>query len=208
MKPVRKQTQILTTKQMNKALIFIVSAMLFVLFSCNRPQLPHVRLETSLGNIVIEVDTLHAPITAKNFISLVGNGVYSNALFYRVVKKENQPHNPVKIEVVQGGLFHDSLVDLQKSIVHETTRQTGILHKNGTVSMARNQPGSASSEFFICIGNQPELDFEGKRNPDGQGFAAFGKVIEGMDVVKKIQQRNDTSQILIEYVEILSAKVE
>lgn len=193
---------------MNKTLIFIAPALLFIVFSCNKPRLPHVCLETSMGTIVIEVDTLHAPVTGKNFISLVGNGVYNNALFYRVVKMDNQPRNPVKIEVVQGGLFHDSLVDLQKPIAHETTRQTGILHKNGTVSMARNEPGSASSEFFICIGDQPELDFEGKRNPDRQGFAAFGKVIDGMDVVEKIRQRSDTSQILVDYVEIFSAKVE
>ena len=70
----------------------------------------------------------------------------------------------------------------------ETTKQTGLHHTNGTISMARGAPASATSSFFICINDQPSLDFGGKRNPDGQGFAAFGKVTKGMDVVKKIQQ--------------------
>ena len=195
-------------KQMRKIQVFAVVGLLIFALSCNRQKLPHVRLETSLGTIVVEVDTLHSPITGKNFMALVNNGVYDNSLFYRTVKKDNQPDNQVKIEVIQGGLFYDSLVDRQTLIVHEPTCQTGILHKTGTVSMARNEPGTASSEFFICIGNQPELDFGGKRNLDGQGFAAFGKVIEGMDVVKKIQKRNDTSQILTEFVHIRSATVE
>src|SRR5262249_16023380 len=87
-------------------------------------------------------------------------------------------------------------------IAHETTDKTGILHKDGVISMARLQPGSASSEFFICVGGQPELDFGGKRNPDGQGFAAFGKVIEGMDVVRKIQQQPAKDQYLLSPVKI------
>ncbi|GAB1451395.1 hypothetical protein MASR2M47_14510 [Draconibacterium sp.] len=78
---------------------------------------------------------------------------------------------------------------------------------DGTISMARTEPGTASTEFFICIGDQPELDFEGKRNPDGQGFAAFGKVIEGMDVVLKIQTQKDTNQFLVEPVKILKMEI-
>ena len=69
--------------------------------------------------------------------------------------------------------------------------------------MARNQPGTASTEFFICVGDQTELDFGGNRNGDGQGFAAFGKVVKGMDVVRKIQLQKDTSQYLVEPVKIL-----
>jgi peptidyl-prolyl cis-trans isomerase A (cyclophilin A) len=92
-------------------------------------------------------------------------------------------------------------------IVHETTEQSGILHKDGTISMARNEPGTASSEFFICIGAQPSLDFGGKRNPDGQGFAAFGKVIKGMDVVRKIQKLPETNQYLDKRVKILKVRV-
>lgn len=89
-------------------------------------------------------------------------------------------------------------------IKHETTAETGILHGDGVISMARAEPGTASSEFFICIGDQPELDYGGMRNPDGQGFAAFGKVIEGMDVVRKIQSLKDEGQMLKEKVDITS----
>jgi len=81
-------------------------------------------------------------------------------------------------------------------IEHESTKQTGILHKDGTISMARNEPGSATSEFFICIGDQPSLDFGGMRNPDGQGFAAFGRVIKGMEVVRTIQSLPAKNQYL------------
>ena len=129
-------------------------------------------------------------------------GVYSDALFYRVVRSDNQPRNPVRIRVIQGGLYHDSLVETFPSIDHETTAMTGIRHTDGVISMARNEPGTASTEFFICIGDQPELDFGGARNPDGQGFAAFGKVVSGMEVVRDIQALPDSGQMLIRPVRI------
>jgi len=116
---------------------------------------------------------------------------------------DNQPNNFIKIEVIQGGLGFDESPLSLSPIVHESTDKTGILHKDGVISMARVEPGSASSEFFICIGDQPELDFGGKRNPDGQGFAAFGKVIKGMDVVRKIQSQPDQKQMLIKPVKVL-----
>lgn len=112
---------------------------------------------------------------------------YDGGAFYRVVTMRNQPTSPVKIEVIQGGLDGDSTKRLP-AIAHETNDKTGIKHLDGTISMARGMPGSASSEFFICINAQPELDFGGTRNPDGQGFAAFGHVVQGMDVVRRIQQ--------------------
>ncbi|MQY78494.1 MAG: peptidylprolyl isomerase [Bacteroidetes bacterium] len=127
-------------------------------------------------------------------------------IFYRVVRLDNQPNNKIRIEVIQGGLFDDELSEGLPPIEHETTEITGILHKDGVISMARSTPGTASSEFFICIGDQPELDYNGKRNPDGQGFAAFGKVIKGMEVVRKIQNLQDKNQYLVSPVEI--AKIE
>ena len=102
-----------------------------------------------------------------------------------VVRMDNQPHDSVKIEVIQGGRYRNEDNGFPP-IPQETTEMTGIKHLNGTLSMARSSPASATSEFFICIGDQPELDFGGKRNPDGQGFAAFGSVIKGIDVVRKI----------------------
>ncbi|MCJ7679342.1 MAG: peptidylprolyl isomerase, partial [Candidatus Aminicenantes bacterium] len=89
-------------------------------------------------------------------------------------------------------------------IGHETTETTGVKHEDGVISMARSEPGTASSEFFICINAQPELDFGGKRNPDGQGFAAFGRVIEGMDIVRKIQAVEAPRQYLETPIHILS----
>ena len=169
-------------------------------FSCQKQSSSIVKISTDLGDIQLQVFTEEAPITANNFLMLVDQGLYTSSYFYRVVRLDNQPVNPVKIEVIQGGLKVDSLVDQIRPIIHENTEMTGIKHLDGIISMARNNPGTASSEFFICVGNQPELDFEGKRNPDGQGFAAFGKVIQGMDVVREIQSLEDKGQMLKEDV--------
>jgi peptidyl-prolyl cis-trans isomerase A (cyclophilin A) len=170
--------------------------------ACTSGDLPVVEFRTSMGNFIMEIDTLRAPVSGKNFLTLVKDGVLDSAVFYRVVRPGNQPGNKVKIEVIQGGLLADSLVAQYPAIAHEPTSVTGIRHLDGVVSMARNEPGSASTEFFICIGDQPALDFGGNRNPDGQGFAAFGKVIKGMEVVRSIQQMRDTGQYLIDHVKI------
>jgi peptidyl-prolyl cis-trans isomerase A (cyclophilin A) len=164
--------------------------------------LPKVIIQTSLGNITVEIDKQNAPVTANNFLKYVDEKRYMGASFYRVVRMDNQPSNNIKIQVIQGGIEFAKSNLMFEPIKHETTKQTGILHKNGTISMARNEPGTANSEFFICIGDQPELDFGGKRNPDGQGFAAFGHVIVGMDVVTKIQEQPDGKQMLISPIKI------
>jgi peptidyl-prolyl cis-trans isomerase A (cyclophilin A) len=163
-------------------------------------------MTTEAGDLVIELYPESAPVTATNFLRYVDENRFIGATFYRVVRMDNQPKNNVKIEVIQGGLKDDSHPQSLPPIEHETTEQTGLLHLDGTISMARNQPGSASSEFFICINDQPELDFRGKRNPDGVGFAAFGKVLEGMDVARRIQSMPDEEQMLINEVRILEVK--
>ena len=139
-----------------------------------------------MGDITIELHQKKAPITVANFLSYVDAHLYNNTSFFRAVTLKNQPDNKIKIEVIQGGDV-DSTKEFAP-IPMESTKQTGIVHQNGTMSMARSAPASATCNFFICINDQPSLDYGGKRNPDGQGFAAFGKVIKGMDVVKKIQQ--------------------
>jgi peptidyl-prolyl cis-trans isomerase A (cyclophilin A) len=161
-----------------------------------------VELTTELGEIVLEVDLAAAPVTAANFLRYVDEERLEGAHFYRVVTLDNQPDSPVLIEVIQGGLGFAENARRLPAIAHETTEETGILHRDGAVSMARLEPGSASSEFFICVGDQPELDFGGTRNPDGQGFAAFGRVIEGMDVVRAIQRLPEEGQMLTETVAI------
>jgi peptidyl-prolyl cis-trans isomerase A (cyclophilin A) len=185
---------------------FILSFYLIIGCTESHPpesSLPKVKMKTDLGDIIIEIDTINAPVTATNFLKYVDDKIFNSAFFYRVVRMDNQPDNDIKIEVIQGGLgFDDSPLSLSP-IEHETTDKTGILHKDGVISMARMEPGTASSEIFICIGNQPELDFGGKRNPDGQGFAAFGKVINGMDVVREIQSKPDEEQMLVTSVYII-----
>ena len=143
-------------------------------------------IKTTLGNIRIELYPQKARVTVANFLKYVDAHLYDSSSFFRAVTLNNQPNNTVKIEVIQGGNT-DSTKEFAP-IQMETTQQTGLLHKDGTVSMARGKPASATSSFFICINDQPSLDYGGKRNPDGQGFAAFGKVTHGMELVKKIQQ--------------------
>jgi peptidyl-prolyl cis-trans isomerase A (cyclophilin A) len=148
---------------------------------------PKVLLTTNLGEIELEIFITEAPVTATNFLRYVDEHRYVGAAFYRTVRLDNQPQSTVKIEVIQGGLGMDAHPSKLPVIPHETTEQTGLRHLEGTVSMSRFEPGSASSEIFICINDQPTLDFGGARNPDGQGFAAFGRVTRGMEVVREIQ---------------------
>jgi len=147
-----------------------------------------VAIETELGAFTLSVDTDNAPITAHNFLAYVDGGHLDRSTAYRIVTMANQPAETVhKIEVVQWGpQASDENPSAFPPIAHESTVQTGLLHKHMTISMARFDPGTASSEFFICIGDQPQLDFGGMRNPDGQGFAAFGTATEGEDTVLKI----------------------
>ena len=174
--------------------IGLIAVLAFISFNCHTSKRPVVLIETELGNITIEIYTKRAPITAANFLMYVDQNKYSNGSFYRTVTLQNQPVNPIKIEVIQGGLYTDEL--MLDPIIHEPTVKTGIRHLDGTISMARNEPGTATSEFFICVGDQPELDYGGRRNPDGHGFATFGKVIDGMETVLVIQHQPADGQML------------
>ena len=146
-----------------------------------------VRVQTELGDIVVEVDQAKAPATAANFLRYVDAGHYDGGMWHRTVKMDNQPESPVKIEVIQAGVNPEKAKSGFPAIAIERTSTTGLLHKDGVISMARGAADSATSGWFICINDQPSLDFGGARNPDGQGFAAFGRVVSGMDVVRKIQ---------------------
>jgi peptidyl-prolyl cis-trans isomerase A (cyclophilin A) len=168
---------------------------------------PRVLFQTDLGDITVEVYEKQAPVTAANFLRYVDEHRFKGASFYRTVRPDNQPNNAIKIEVIQGGLKDDEGHRGLPPIEHESTARTGVLHRNGTVSMARTEPGTASSEFFISIGDQPELDFGGKRNSDGQGFAAFGQVVSGMDVVRKIQAQPADGQWLTPDIPITGVKL-
>jgi peptidyl-prolyl cis-trans isomerase A (cyclophilin A) len=160
------------------------------------------RLVTDLGKVDLELYPEQAPVTVANFLNYTDKHLYNGTTFYRICTPENEKLRKIKIEVIQGGDVEEA--KQFPPIKMETTRQTGLKHRNGSLSMARDTPDSATSSFFICIGNQPELDFAGKRNPDGQGFAVFGKVIRGMRVVKMIQKQKNKDQYLINPVKIIS----
>jgi peptidyl-prolyl cis-trans isomerase A (cyclophilin A) len=165
-----------------------------------------VLVQTELGDIELEVDATRAPNTAANFLWYVDAGHYDGGSFHRTVKMDNQPDSPVKIEVIQAGVNADRGRDGFGPIVLERTSLTGLRHTDGTISMARGQPDSATSGWFICINDQPSLDFGGARNPDGQGFAAFGRVVRGMEVVRAIQRApNSDAQRLTPPIKILKA---
>ncbi|MCD4697755.1 MAG: peptidylprolyl isomerase [Bacteroidales bacterium] len=180
----------------------ILITFLVVMFSCGH-KYPHVLIITEIGTIEVELYTDNAPVTANNFIRYVRSERFKGAFFYRTVHLRNQPDSKMKIQVVQGGLFEDDHPQMLSPIEHESTLQTGIFHEDGVISMARYGPGTATSEFFICIGHQPSLDYDGSRNPDGYGFAAFGKVVKGMDVVKEIHQSPAEGQYLNPRIRIL-----
>jgi len=141
-------------------------------------------IDTALGPIEVLLELGRAPISAGDFLKYVDPGLYAGGAFYRTVRPDDDM-NPIKIEVVQGGLTDDS--KYLDPIAHEPTSRTGLRHRDGTISIARDAVGTGSAgAFFVCIGDQPELDFGGKRNPDGQGFAAFGHVTDGMRLIREI----------------------
>jgi peptidyl-prolyl cis-trans isomerase A (cyclophilin A) len=164
-----------------------------------------VVLETTQGKIVVDIDTLHAPISGKNFLRYVDGKFYDHGQFFRTVRPDNQPTDPVRIAVVQ--ILADASRDRDQfaAIPLERTTVTGLHHVDGTLSMARNVPNSARSSFFICIGDQPALDFGGARNADGQGFAAFGHVVSGMDIVRAIWKGPADGQRLTPAIVIIRA---
>ena len=166
-----------------------------------------VTITTGLGDIEISVDTVRAPNTAANLLRYVTGRHYDGGAFFRSVTLDNQPNNEVKIEVIQARVNPERIEDRFEAIPLERTDATGIYHTDGAISMARGAPHSATSSFFICIGNQPSLDFGGARNPDGQGFAAFGRVTRGQDVVKLIQQQSASGQQLEPPIQIESVTV-
>ena len=155
-----------------------------------------VRIETSLGTILAEIDSLHAPVSARNFLRYVDSSAYVDGRFHRTVTMDNQPRDTVRIEVIQGGANPARTGARFPAVPLERTTVTGLRHRDGTLSMARGGPDSATSDFFICIGDQPSLDFGGHRNLDGQGFAAFGQVTQGMDIVRAIQKQPANGQTL------------
>lgn len=141
---------------------------------------PRVAIETSLGVIVVELEDQKAPVTSANFLRYVDKKKFDGGSFYRASRSKGAPAN--------GSIQAGPSIRTRRfaPIAHESTRLTGIRHKTGTISMARNEPGSATADFFICASPMAYLDAKPDGRGDTQGFAAFGTVVKGMEVVKKI----------------------
>ncbi|MDQ2667794.1 MAG: peptidylprolyl isomerase [Gemmatimonadota bacterium] len=161
-----------------------------------------IRIVTQLGVIDAELDSARAPNTVVNFLRYVDGHAYDGGSFYRAVRMTNQPTDSVRIEVIQGGMPRGGMAK-SSAIPLERTSVTGLHHRDGTLSMARGGPDTATDAFFITIGDQPSLDYGGKRNPDGQGFAAFGTLTSGRDVVRTIQEQPVKGQALAAPVAII-----
>lgn len=182
---------------MNNIFIILFS---IIFIACGRPvyENPHVIIKTGYGDIELELYPGKAPATVNSFLAGIDAGIYSESSFYRVLKAEELPtdHNT---GIIQGGIWRRAPQKSEtiKGIRHESTKYTGLSHTDGTISMARQDTGTARTEFFICIGDQSSLDAGRRGTADGQGYAAFGRVFSGMDVVRKIQAQKSTGDAFI-----------
>lgn len=142
------------------------------------PDLVRVRLDTDAGPIVLALDVRRAPVTAANFVRYADERRFDGTFFYRAARTKGAPGRGF----VQGGIRHSARKALPP-IAHEPTSKTGLRHVDGTVSMARAAPAGAMGDFFIIVGGaMPAMD----AHAGDQGFAAFGRVEQGMDVVRRI----------------------
>ncbi|MBL7700728.1 MAG: peptidylprolyl isomerase [Ferruginibacter sp.] len=173
--------------------------------SCNQPAYknPHILIETQLGDIEVELFPDKAPKTVAAFLSYIDSGFYNNSSFYRVLKTEEMP-SATNTGIIQGGMYQTNpgkKITIP-GIPHESTRQTGLTHESGAISLARLEPGTGNTEFFICIGDQSPLDAGRRGTEDGQGYAAFGSVFKGMSVVRKIQAQKSAGDKFVDKITI------
>lgn len=190
-----------------KKIAFCTCVLIFI--SCSNYKNPHIQISTNFGNVEAELYPGKAPKTVAAFLSYVDSGLYKNSSFYRVLYVESMASD-YNTGVIQGGIWqsNNAKAVALPGVDHESPKQTGLSHTTGTLSLARLKPGSANSEFFICVGDQTGYDSSKNFNPDGLGFAAFGRVVSGMEIVRKIHsQRADaqlfTTPIVIKNIERL-----
>jgi peptidyl-prolyl cis-trans isomerase A (cyclophilin A) len=169
---------------------FFIMAGIVMLAACNRNKNPVVIIKTNFGNIEAELFPDKAPKTVAAFLSYVDSGLYKNSSFYRLTFIESMTSD-YNTGIIQGGIWqsNNAKAAALPGITHESPKQTGLSHISGTISLARTKAGTANSEFFICIGDQTDYDSSKALNPDGLGFAAFGTIINGMDIVRKIHKQ-------------------
>lgn len=180
-------------------------------------QVIDARIVTSLGVIDLELYPEAAPVTVANFIEHAQAGHYDGGSFYRAVRPDNDRPGVEPMHLIQGGYGFDGLPDAA-GIAHEPTGETGLSHVYGAISMARNEPGTATTEFFIMVEDYPGLDSgPGRRNPDEAGYAVFGRVIGGFEVVEAIAAQETSldgapedfqyPQFIVEPVRIESVRI-
>jgi peptidyl-prolyl cis-trans isomerase A (cyclophilin A) len=178
---------------------FFSAAELAAQSSAAAPSTVLVRIETPHGSVDLEIDAKRAPITSANFLNYVDAGLYDGGRFHRATRPDNYtptPPNRPAMELIQGGINPARQQEGFPPIPLERTSVTGLRHVAGVVSMARGGVDSATSDFFILLDNQPSLDHGGMRFDDGQGAAAFGRVVAGLDVVRTIQRQPVEKQAL------------
>jgi len=167
------------------------------MISCNQEKKytkPTIDIQTYYGDIIIELYPAKAPKTVAAFLSFIDSGYFKNTTFYRVLKKDDQPMNAAKTQLIQGGLWQTKFKKQQTipGIPLETTKQTGILHQEGVLSLARaEEANSGNTEFFICMDDEPDYDYGGAASADKKGYTTFGRVISGMKYVKQIHSQPD-----------------
>ena len=187
--------------------ILIITSVIFI--SCGHPTYkdPHILIVTGLGDIEVELYPDKAPKTVAAFLSNIKEEIYTGSSFYRVLKAEELPTD-YNTGIIQGGIWNTSVKEHSsvKGIIHESTKQSGLSHTDAVISMARKESGSATTEFFICIGDQSSLDYGKGSSEDGLGFAAFGKVVGGMNIVKKIHEQKSRGHEFIEKIQIREIK--
>ena len=199
---------------MLRSLMAVMLVLAAIACSTANEESPVVVFDTSVGAISFELYADQAPVSVANFLSYVESGAYDGATIYRTTHADNDR----SISVIQGGLWRPFEADGDEDfeapyppITHETTEETGLSNVAGTLAMARVEPGTAASEFFINVEDNLDLDFGGDRNPDGQGYAVFGRVTDGMSVVTAINKsatktgEGFAGQILLEPVVISRA---
>ena len=187
-----------------KRFIIYIWPVLF-LFSCSqkKSEFPLITISTNYGDIEAELYPAKAPKTVSAFLSYIDKGFYKNTTFYRVLKDEEMPTD-YNSGLIQGGVWPN--FKTVPGIEHEATNQSGLTHASGTLSMARTGVGTATTEFFICIGDQTSLDAGRSGTQDSLGFAAFGKVIRGMSIVRKIQATKSNGDQFTEKIKIIDIK--
>jgi len=166
-----------------------------------------IEITTDAGVMVVDVDVEHAPISACNFIQYVSTGKYDDGSVFRTVVAATND-NPNPIDVIQAATPAGSDDPGYGPIMLERTRDTGLRHVAGAISLARDGPDTATSSFFIVTQDTPSLDYGGLRNPDGQGFAVFGKLAKGLEIARRIQAMPaDVDEQLTPPVRIISARM-